>query len=159
MTAAHTQETTEAATAGAGSAGTQPADTSPFPPLTAPEVVVDLAPLAAVLSPGALVEDADVVAAHTQDRAVFAPSGRARALIRARSAEDVQETLRFAHEHCLPVIPQGALTGLSGGANGIDGALLLNVSKMDQIVDIDTVEQTATVQPGVINRALKDALK
>src|SRR5699024_7635052 len=76
-------------------------------PLTAPEVPVDLAPLAAVLSPGALVEDADIIAAHTQDRAVFAPSGRARALIRARSTEDVQEALRFAHEHRLPVIPQG----------------------------------------------------
>jgi glycolate oxidase len=127
-------------------------------PLTAPEVPVDLAPLAAVLSPGALVEDADIIAAHTQDRAVFAPSGRARALVRARSTEDVQEALRFAHEHRLPVIPQGALTGLSGGANGVDGALLLNVAQMDSILDIDTVEQTATVQPGVINRALKDAL-
>src|SRR5699024_3691872 len=160
MSTAHPQTTgrDEAGPDEAGQASPRQAGAGPDQPLTAPEVPVDLAPLAAVLSPGALVEDADIIAAHTQDRAVFAPSGRARALIRARSTEDVQEALRFAHEHRLPVIPQGALTGLSGGANGIDGALLLNVAQLDDILDIDTVEQTATVQPGVINRALKDAL-
>ncbi|GAA4512190.1 FAD-binding oxidoreductase [Brevibacterium yomogidense] len=130
----------------------------PTPPLTSADVAVDLAPLAAVLSDRALVDDLDVIAAHSKDRAVFAPIGAPRALIRARNVSDVQETLRFAHEHRLPVIPQGALTGLSGGANGVDGALLLNVAGMDRIVDIDTVEQTATVEPGVLNRALKDAL-
>lgn len=128
------------------------------PPLTSPDVAVDLAPLAAVLSDRALVDDPDVIAAHSKDRAVFAPIGTPRALVRARNVSDVQETLRFAHEHRLPVIPQGALTGLSGGANGVDGALLLNVTGMDRILDIDTVEQTATVEPGVLNRALKDAL-
>ena len=160
MSTAHPQTTgrDEAGQDEAGQASPLQAGAGLDQPLTAPEVPVDLAPLAAVLSPGALVEDADIIAAHTQDRAVFAPSGRARALIRARSTEDVQEALRFAHEHRLPVIPQGALTGLSGGANGIDGALLLNVAQLDDILDIDTVEQTATVQPGVINRALKGAL-
>lgn len=128
-------------------------------PLTSADVPVDLAPLAAVLSERALVDDLDVIAAHSKDRAVFAPVGSPRALIRARTVSDVQETLRFAHAHRLPVIPQGALTGLSGGANGVDGALLLNVAGMDRILDVDTVEQTATVEPGVLNRTLKNALK
>ena len=126
--------------------------------LTAPEVPLDLAPLIEALSPGAVVEDPDVVAAHAKDRAVFAPIGAPRALIRARTTADVRATMRFAHEHRVPVIPQGALTGLSGGANGVDGAILLNVAGMDRILDIDTVERTATVEPGVLNRALKDAL-
>lgn len=126
--------------------------------LTAPEVPLDLAPLSDALSPGALVADPDVVTAHSKDRAVFAPIGAPRALVRARSTADVQATLQFAHEHRVPVIPQGALTGLSGGANGVDGAILLNVAGMNRILDIDTVEQTATVEPGVLNRGLKDAL-
>ncbi|WP_084500389.1 FAD-binding oxidoreductase [Brevibacterium album] len=127
-------------------------------PLTPAEEPVDLAPLAAELSAGALVTDPDVVLAHSQDRAIFSPVGRARALVRARSVEDVQATMRFATAHRLPVVPQGARTGLAGAANATDGALLLSVAAMNAVLDIDTVEQTARVQPGVINRQLKDAL-
>lgn len=154
MTSAHTGGTDSGSAEGAPAVLTEPAALG----LTAPEVPLDLAPLIAALSPGAVVDDPDVVAAHSKDRAVFAPIGAARALVRARTTADVQATMRFAHEHRVPVIPQGALTGLSGGANGVDGAILLNVAGMGRILDIDTVEQTATVEPGVLNRTLKDAL-
>src|SRR5699024_11984049 len=58
----------------------------------------------------------------------------------------------------IPVVTQGARTGLSGAANATDGALLLNVAGLDAIVDIDEVNQTCRVQPGVINQDLKTAL-
>ncbi|WAL41639.1 FAD-binding protein [Brevibacterium sp. BRM-1] len=119
---------------------------------------MDLAPLREALSAGAVVEDADVIAAHSADHALFSPVGTARALVRAHSIEDVQATLRFAHEHRIPVVPQGSRTGLSGAANAVDGCLLLSLAKMDAIVGIDPAEGTCTVQPGVINQALKDAL-
>lgn len=126
--------------------------------LLPPEATLDLTPLEAVLSAGALVTDPDVVLAHSQDRAIFSPVGRARGLVRARSIEDVQAVMRFASEHLVPVIPQGTRTGLAGAANATDGALLLSLAAMDQVLEIDTVEQTARVQPGVVNRQLKNAL-
>lgn len=133
-------------------------------PRPAPAALLDpaeelsLDPLAAALAPGALVTDPDVVAAHSMDHALFCAVGTARGLVRATSIEDVQAVMRFAHAHRVPVVPQGARTGLSGGANAVDGALLLSLAKMDRVLDIDTVERTCTVEPGIINKDLKDRL-
>ncbi|MCI4010907.1 FAD-linked oxidase C-terminal domain-containing protein [Brevibacterium sp. ZH18] len=120
--------------------------------------VDDLATLASQLSPGALVTDRDVIDSYASDKALFCPAGRALGLIRARSVDDVVAVMRFATEHRIPVVTQGARTGLSGAANAIDDSLLLNVAGMNEIVAIDPVNQTCRVQPGVINQDLKTAL-
>ncbi|RBP63467.1 glycolate oxidase [Brevibacterium sanguinis] len=118
----------------------------------------DLGELAARLSAGALVTDPEVVASHSFDKALFCPVGTARGLVRARTVDDVVATMRFASAHRLPVVTQGARTGLSGAANAVDGCLLLDVARMDEILAIDPLEQTCRVQPGVINQDLKNAL-
>lgn len=119
---------------------------------------VELEELAARLSPGALTTDPDVIDAHSSDEALFCPREGAIALVRAASAEDVQEVMRFAAEHRVPVVPQGARSGISGGANGSPGAILLNVSKMKDVVRVNEAERLVTVQPGIINQDLKDHL-
>jgi glycolate oxidase len=58
----------------------------------------------------------------------------------------------------VPIVPRGAGTGLSGGANAVDGAMILDLSRMDRIVEVDAENMTATVQPGVINNDLKAAV-
>ena len=122
------------------------------------EAAVDLSELEAQLHSGAIVRDSDVVAAHSADHALFSPVGEALALVRATSISEVQAVMRFAHAHSIPVVPQGARTGLSGAANALDGCLLLGVERMNQILDINEAESTVTVQPGVINQDLKNAL-
>lgn len=79
-------------------------------------------------------------------------------LVRAWSAEEVAATLRWANEHRVPVVPQGARSGLSGAANASDGCVLLSLEKMDRILEIDTHEQVAVVQPGVVNGVLAEAV-
>ncbi|WP_435200212.1 FAD-binding oxidoreductase [Janibacter sp. GS2] len=116
------------------------------------------AQLAPAVSEGALVIDPDVVGNHSRDEALFCPGEGALALVRARTVEDVRATLRFASRHRVPVVPQGARTGLSGGANAVPGCLLLSVEGMTRILDIDPGERTVTVEPGIINQDLKDAL-
>ena len=117
-----------------------------------------LADLGSRLSPGSLTTDPDVVDAHSSDEALFCPREGAIALVRAASTEDVQEVMRFATEHRVPVVPQGARSGISGGANAVPGAILLNVSKMKDIVAVNEAERLVTVQPGIINQDLKDRL-
>ena len=114
--------------------------------------------LASRVSPGAVVTDQDVIDSYAYDKALFCPAGQAFALVRARSVDDVAAVMRFATEYRVPVVTQGARTGLSGAANAIDGCVLLNVAAMDEIVSIDPVDQTCRVQPGVINQDLKVAL-
>ena len=106
--------------------------------------------LAPVLSEGAVTVDSDVVTAYSSDEALFCPADGAVALVRAATVEDVQATLCFATEHRIPVVPQGARTGLSGGANAVPRCLLLSVEKMRRIIDIDPAERTVTVEPGII---------
>lgn len=120
--------------------------------------MAELADLAAQLSPGALVTDRDVVDGYRFDRVLFCPAGEALALVRARTVDDVVAVMRFATAHRIPVVTQGARTGLSGGANAVDGALLLNVAGLTEILEIDPVNQVCRVQPGVINADLKESL-
>jgi glycolate oxidase len=112
----------------------------------------------ASISAGATTGDPAVLEAYRTDRATFCPSGTPDALVRARSLQDVVETLRWASDNHVPVVPQGARTGLSGGANAIDGCVLLNLEKLDRILDIDVEEQIAVVEPGVINATLAAAV-
>jgi glycolate oxidase len=102
--------------------------------------------------------DPDVLEAYRFDQAGFAKAGRAAALARPRDTAEVVQTLRYAQEHDIPVVPQGARTGLSGGASAVDGAILLSLERMDRILDIDETDHTATVQPGVVNSVLSGAV-
>ena len=116
--------------------------------------------LAAALShPQSLVTDADIIASYSQDLALFSPVGKAVALVRATSVHDVQEVMRFAYTHSVPVVTQGARTGLSGGANAVDGSILLNLENLNRILDVNPRERTCTVEAGVINQDLKDHLR
>lgn len=114
--------------------------------------LVDL--LTAGLAAGTVVSDPETLRAYSRDEARFCSVGRPAVLVRARSTADVVAALRIASEHGVAVVPQGARTGLSGGANAVDGCILLNLERMDQILSVDVGEQVAVVQPGVINAAL-----
>jgi glycolate oxidase len=79
------------------------------------------------------------------------------AVVEAQTAEDVVALMRWAHAHGAPVVPRGAGTGLSGGANAVEGGIVLDLLGMNRIVEINPVDQIATVEPGVINAALDAA--
>jgi glycolate oxidase len=108
---------------------------------------------------GSLSTDADILATYSQDESVHSSSGSALALVRASCTDDVVATMQFAHARGIPVVPQGARSGLSGGACAVDGCILLSVRGMDRILEIDEANRTVTVQPGIINQDLKDALR
>ncbi|OJY23702.1 MAG: FAD-binding oxidoreductase [Myxococcales bacterium 68-20] len=98
--------------------------------------------------------DADILASFARDQAPLAPAGTPIALVRARSIDDVVTTLRFANERRIPVVTRAAGTGLAGGANAVDGCIVLLVSGLDRIVGIDEATRTAVVEPGVLNGVL-----
>ena len=105
-----------------------------------------------------LVVDPDVLAAISHDDAEWAPTGQAAVGVRARSEAEVQHVVRTCAELGVPVVPRGAGTGLSGGANAVGGCVVLDLSPMNQILEIDRDNLLAVVQPGVINNDLKAAV-
>ncbi|MDX6342442.1 MAG: glycolate oxidase [Trebonia sp.] len=110
------------------------------------------------LPDGRLVIDPDVLSAISHDDAEWAPVGRAVAGVRARTEAEVRHVVRTCAEFGAPVVPRGAGTGLSGGANATDGAVMLDLSRMNQVLEIDRDNMTCVVQPGVVNDDLKAAV-
>ncbi|HEY4701954.1 MAG TPA: FAD-binding protein, partial [Streptosporangiaceae bacterium] len=86
--------------------------------------------LGRVLPADRIVVDPDVLASLSHDEAEWAPTGRAAAAVRARSETEVQHVVRTCAELGVPVVPRGAGTGLSGGANAVTGCVVLDVAAM-----------------------------
>jgi glycolate oxidase len=76
------------------------------------------------------------------------------AVVLASTTAEVAGVIKVAAKHHIPVVPRGAGTGLSGGAVTIHGGIALQVTRMRRILEIDTVAQTALVEPGVVNQEL-----
>jgi glycolate oxidase len=109
------------------------------------------------VSPNRVVTDPDVVAHYVHDEAQWAPQGVPLAVVRAGCTEDVRATVAACAERGTPIVPRGAGTGVSGGANAIDGCVILSLETMNEILEINANERLAVVQPGVVNDDLRRA--
>ena len=67
------------------------------------------------------------------------------------TTEHVQAVVRLANDHERNVVPRGAGTGLAGGAIPLGAPVVVSLTKMNNILEIDTVNRIAWVEPGVIN--------
>ena len=105
-----------------------------------------------------LVLDADVLTTLSHDDAEWAPAGVAAAGVRARTEADVQHVVRTCAELSIPVVPRGAGTGLSGGANAVAGCVVLDLSRMDKVLEVDPDNLLCVVQAGAINNDVKAAV-
>jgi glycolate oxidase len=124
--------------------------------VTAADVLVEA--LSRGLPGDRLVVDPDVLAAISHDDAEWAPAERAAVGVRARSEAEVQHVVRTCAELGTPIVPRGAGTGLSGGANAVGGCVILDLSQMNQVLEIDADNLVAVVQPGAINNDVKAAV-
>jgi glycolate oxidase len=73
--------------------------------------------------------------------------------------EQVCHVMKICNDHKVPVVFRGAGTGLSGGAIPYDQGVLLVLTKLKSIVQIDPLGRSAVVQPGVRNAAISEATK
>lgn len=72
------------------------------------------------------------------------------------SAEEVSEILLLANEHFFPVVPRGSGSGLTGGSVPVKGGVVLSFTKMNSILEIDTKNLIAVVEPGVITYVFQE---
>jgi len=82
-----------------------------------------------------------------------------RAVVLPASTEEVSEVVRVVHASGVPVVPRGAGTGLSGGALPSPEGVVLGTARMNRILEIDTENRLARLQPGVINARLTEATR
>lgn len=103
-----------------------------------------------------LTEPQDLVC-YGFDAAADTAAGKPSAVVFPRSTADVARIVGVAGRHGRPIFTRGAGTNLSGGSVPADGGLVVCMLEMRAILELDPINQTATVQPGVIIKDLDDA--
>ncbi len=83
--------------------------------------------------------------------------GRSSMLLRPGSVAEVQAILKLANETKTPLVPQGGNTGLVGGQIPFDGELILSLTRLDKIREMDAASNTMTCEAGVVLAKAQDA--
>ncbi|OZD19328.1 FAD-binding oxidoreductase [Rhodococcus sp. 06-156-3C] len=116
-----------------------------------------LAELRDAIGDGAVVVDPDILSSYQHDSAALCESTPPAVAVLPTTEADVQAIMAVSSRHRVPVVVQGALTGLSGAANATERCIVLSTRRMNTIIELDVENRVAVVQPGVTNKQLKDA--
>lgn len=81
--------------------------------------------------------------------------GTAEAVVFPLSAAEVSALLSYAHENRIPVTPRGAGTNLVGSTVPVKGGIILDLSRMDRVLELDEETMTVTVEPGILLQDLQ----
>lgn len=117
-----------------------------------------VATLLAELPADVVVTDPDRLETYRYDRAMFCPAGVPVAVVLARETAHVQAALRVATALGVPVVPQGARSGLSGAANAIEGCIVVSTERMNRVLEVDVNNRLVVTEPGVFNADLSRAV-
>lgn len=82
-----------------------------------------------------------------------------RLVVLPETIEQICQVMKICREFNTPLVPRGAGTSLSGGAMPHKDGVLLSTARLDKILDIDQKNRLATVQPGVRNLAISQAVE
>ncbi|MEV4311704.1 FAD-linked oxidase C-terminal domain-containing protein [Actinocrispum sp. NPDC049592] len=115
--------------------------------------------LASALGADAVITDADVTSGYQHDMMPLAPFGTPLAVVFPSDTSEVQTVVRLCAEAGVPIVPRGAGSGLSGAANAIDGCVVVAMTRMKEILEIDPDNRLAVVQPGVVNLEFRGAVE
>ncbi len=99
----------------------------------------------------------DVIASRRLDRSGREPPGSPSAVVFPRTVADVQAVLKGAQSTRTALVPRGAGTALTGASAAGDGAVVLDLSGMNRILDIRPADGVAVVEPGVVTADLDRA--
>jgi glycolate oxidase len=79
------------------------------------------------------------------------------AVVFPESVADVQAVVKICAAGAVPIVPRGAGTGVSGGAHATKDCIILSLERLDRILQLNPDDETAVVEPGVINAVLNEA--
>jgi len=113
--------------------------------------------LVRLLGSDAVISDADGRRTYETD-ALTAYSALPLAVVLPRTTEDVSRTLSFCRQHGIKVFPRGAGTSLCGGALPAEDGIVLCLSRMTKVLEIDFDNRYARVEAGVTNLAVSQAV-
>lgn len=111
------------------------------------------------LLPGRVFAGEAISTDYTHDEMSIYGQFPPEAVLQALSTEEVSHVLAYCNEKHIPVTPRGAGTGLCGGCVPIRGGIVLSTEKMKRVLEVDPVNMTATLEPGVLLMEFPKALE
>jgi glycolate oxidase subunit GlcD len=123
--------------------------------ITAPQPFIDR--LVRIVGPENCLARSGELFAYECDGLTLEPR-RPLAVLLPSTTQEVSEIVRVCREYDVCFVPRGAGTGLSGGAHPTENSILIECSRMNQIVEVDAANRIAVVQPGVVNAELSTAV-
>ena len=117
-----------------------------------------VADLRRLVGPGGVISDEDGRRAYETD-ALTAYRAMPLAVVLPGSTEEVSRALRYCHENGIKVVARGAGTSLSGGALPTEDAVVIGISRMSRVLEVDYMNRVARVQVGVTNLGISDAVQ
>src|SRR5579875_4100681 len=95
---------------------------------------------------------------HARDES-YHPEHLPDVVVFAESLADICQTVEFAKQNQVPIVPFGAGSGLEGHVIPVHGGISLDVTRMNRILEIRPNDFLVCVEPGVTRQALNDALR
>jgi FAD/FMN-containing dehydrogenase len=125
-----------------------------------PDMPAFLAALSQALDDNTLMTG-DRIPARSMSDASLSGRNLPIAYVRPANVEQISATVRLCNDHRIPVVVQGGMTGLAGGANPLENCLVLSLDRLSGIEDIDTAAGTMTLKAGTVletaQKAAEDA--
>ncbi len=107
-----------------------------------------------------LVDDEDQLQEYSHDEVAETKFHRVpEVVVKPSSTEEVSQIMKLANQELIPVTPQGARSGLSGGGVAARGGILLSVERMNRILEIDKENMMAIAEPGVITNDFSEEVQ
>ncbi len=98
-----------------------------------------------------LVDDEEKLKDYSHDEVAEEEyHGMPEVVVKPDGAEEISAIMKLANRELIPVTPQGAKSGLSGGGVPVMGGILLSVERMNRILEIDRANMMAVAEPGII---------
>ena len=110
-----------------------------------------------LIGPEAVISDEDGRRVFEAD-ALTAYRRMPLAVVLPRTTEDVAKVLSYCHQNRLKVVPRGAGTSLSGGALPAEDAIVIGISRMNRVLNVDFENRTISVETGITNLAITEAV-
>ena len=111
------------------------------------------------LMPGRVFGKDEILSDYAHDEMTEYGSFLPEAVLQALSSEEICAVLKYCNERRIPVTPRGAGTGLCGGCVAVHGGVVLSTEKMKRVLEVDTDNLTATLEPGVLLMEFPKALE
>jgi len=106
--------------------------------------------LAAVLAGDSIISEPEELSTYECD-ALTGHRAMPELVVLPASAEEVQAVVRLCHEHRVPFVARGAGTGLSGGSLPVAEGIVISLTRLDRVLEVDLERGRVVVEPGVTN--------